>query len=113
MAALTWALGLSLEEVVSVFDSFGMCLSRTSIWRDGQEMVGQIPGGRRSRLVHVLSSYGDNAWIDDHRGGVVIVLELKRRKKVLLEMIEENDPGSVERWLSPIAETLGFELDLF
>ena len=113
LAALTWALGLSLEEVVSVFESFGMEMSRTTIWRDGQSMVSRLPGGRRSRSVRVLSKHGDNTWVDDHRGGVVLVLELKRRKKVLLEMVEEEDPQTVRTWLEPIAQELGLEVTLF
>ena len=113
LAALTWALGLSLEEVVTVFDSFGMRLSRTTIWRDGQDMVALLPDGRRSRLVQILSKEGENAWVDGHQGGVVIVLELKRRKKVLLEMLDEFDLQAVQAWMGPIAEDLGLELDLF
>lgn len=113
LAALTWALGLSLEEVVTVFDSFGMKLSRTTIWRDGQDMVSRLPDGRRSRLVQVLAKGGETTWLQDHKGGVVIVLELKRRKKVLLEMLDEDDPQNVQHWLEPIASELGLELDLF
>jgi transposase len=113
LAALTWALGLSLEEVVTVFDSFGMNLSRTTIWRDGQEMVARLPDGRRSKLVQVLSKQGEATWVEGHQGGVVLVLELKRKKKVLLEMLDEYDAESVQRWLEPIAVDLGLDLDLF
>lgn len=113
LAALTWALGLSLEEVVDVFESFGMKLSRTTIWRDGQDMVSRLPQGRRSRLVKVLSTAGQSSWVKDHRGGVVIVLELKRRKKVLLEMLDEPDIHRVHEWLDPIAIELGLEVDNF
>ncbi|MDX1437949.1 MAG: hypothetical protein R3335_14145 [Anaerolineales bacterium] len=113
LAALTWALGLSLEEVVTVFDSFGMNLSRTTIWRDGQDMVSRLPDGRRSRLVQVLNKQGESTWVEGHHGGVVIVLELKRKKKVLLEMLDEYDAEAVQRWLEPIAQDLGLDLDLF
>lgn len=113
LAALAWALGLSLEEVIDVFDSFGLNLSRTTIWRDGQEMVAQLPDGRRSRLVQVLCTHGQNTWIEEHQGGVVLVLELKHRKKILLEMLDEDDPAFVEEWLSPIAQDLGLEVNLF
>jgi DNA-directed RNA polymerase subunit RPC12/RpoP len=113
LAALAWALGLSLEEVVTLFDSFGIELSRTTVWRDGQEMVHQMPDGRRMQLAQVLNSYGENTWIQDHQGGVVVVLELKRRKKVLLELTGEDDPNLVHNWLTPIAENLGLQLELF
>lgn len=114
LAALTWALGLSLEEVVKVFDAFGMSLSRTTIWRDGQDIVPRLPEGRRSRLVRVLTpESSESAWMEDHEGGVVIVLELKSRKKVLLEMMEEFDPEAVQDWLSPIAQDLGLDVSMF
>ena len=113
LAALAWALGLSLEEVTEVFDSFGLSLSRTTIWRDGQDMVARLPQGRRSRLVQVLATHGQNTWIDEHQGGVVLVLELKHRKKILLEMLDEDDPVFVEEWLAPIANDLGLEVNLF
>jgi DNA-directed RNA polymerase subunit RPC12/RpoP len=113
LAALTWALGLSLEKVVSVFTSFGMSLSRTTIWRDGQEMVGFFPQGRRAGKVRVLAAEAKGVWIDDHHGGVVIVLELKRNKKVLLEMIDEPDPDIVYSWLGPIASELDLEMEMF
>jgi hypothetical protein len=113
LAALTWALGLSLEEVVDLFENFGMTLSRTTIWRDGQNMVSRLPDGRRARLVKVLSAEDNNTWVEDHQGGVVIVLELKTRKKVLLEMLDESDSDSVQSWLDPIAEDLGLEVSLF
>ena len=113
LAALTWALGLSLEEVVTVFNSFGMQLSRTTIWRDGQDMVAMLPDGRRSRLVQVLSKGGEHAWVEGHQGGVVLVLELKQKKKVMLELMDEYDPDLVQTWLEPIALDLGLELDKF
>jgi len=113
LAALTWALGLSLEEVVNLFNNFGMSLSRTTIWRDGQDMVTRLPEGRRARQVRVLSVEDKNPWVEDHEGGVVIVLELKSRKKVLLEMLDEFDTRAVQAWLEPIATDLGLELNLF
>jgi transposase len=113
LAALAWALGLTLEEVVSLFDSFGMNLSRTTVWRDGQEIVDQLPEGRRSRLVQVIDQDGSKTWVEDHKSGVVIVLELKRRKRVLLEMMDQHSSQDVRLWLEPIARDLGLEVDVF
>ena len=113
LAALTWALGLSLEEVVDVFATFGISLSRTTIWRDGQEMVSRLPGMRRARMVRILSREGSDTWLHNHEGGVVLVLELKRSKKVLLEMLDEDDPEAVQNWLRPLAEALNLEVDAF
>ncbi len=113
LAALTWALGLSLDEVVTIFDSFGMSLSRTTIWRDGKDIVARLPEGRRSRLVEVLSVNQDHSWIEGHQGGVVIVLELKQRKKVMLEMLHQYDVNSARTWLEPLVTELGLQVDAF
>ncbi len=113
LAALSWALGLSLEKVVNVFTTFGMSLSRTTIWRDGQEMVENLPEGRRPGKVRVLASEEKGIWIDDHQGGVIIVLELKQNKKVLLEMVDEFDPEIVHGWLVPVVQELDLEMEMF
>ena len=113
LAALAWAMGLSLESVVGVFTSFGVNLSRTTIWRDGQEMAAHLPGGRRSRFVRVLNTAQKGVWLDEHQGGVVIVLEIKRRRKVLLEMVGDYTQEEVEDWLGPIANDLGLEMEVF
>ena len=113
MAALSWALGLSLEKVVNLFTAFGVSLSRTTVWRDGQEVMSFLPEGKRARMVRVLGKGQEGLWIDDHQGGVVIVLELKRGKKVMLEMIGEPNPDVVQNWLEPIASELGLEMDVF
>ncbi len=112
-AALAWALGLSLEEVVGVFNEFGVDLSRTTIWRDGQEIVPRLPHHRRTRLVRMLDAERSGVWINDHHGGVIIILELKRKKKVLLEMVGEEDLQRVQDWLEPIASDLDLTLEIF
>jgi hypothetical protein len=113
LAALTWAMGLSLDEVANIFEELGVDFSRTTIWREGIDLMHRLPEGRRSRLVQVLSSNGNDAWVDQHSGGVILVLELKKQKKVLLEMVDEVDPQSAQSWLQPIAKDLGLEVDIF
>ena len=113
LAALAWALGLSLEQVVNLFHTFGIRLSRTTIWRDGQEMVAMLPNGRRTRLVRVLSGGNNSVWLDDHEGGVIVILELKRSKKVMLEMTDESNTDQVHQLLSPIVSQWGLEMDVF
>ena len=76
LAALTWAMGLSLDEVASILEELDLEFSRTTIWRDGVELMQHLPEGRRSRLVQVLSPNGKDTWVDQHNGGVVLVLEL-------------------------------------
>jgi len=46
LAALMWALGLSLRQVVLILAAFGVKLSRMSVWRDGQQ-IGAVMKQRR------------------------------------------------------------------
>ncbi len=80
LAALAWVLGLSLEEIIAGFDTFDLVLSRTTIWRDGRRLVSKLGVKRLSKKVMILNNPGEEAWIDKHQGGVVIVLELRKRR---------------------------------
>jgi hypothetical protein len=110
-AALAWMLGLSLEEVITGFETFELTLSRTTIWRDGRRLVGNLEVGRLTKRVRILNNTGDGAWIEKHQGGVVVVLELKKMKKLILEILDEYDPQIVFDYLDPIVEDLGLNLE--
>jgi transposase len=113
LAALAWVLGLSLEEIIAGFDTFDLVLSRTTIWRDGRRLVSKLGVKRLSKKVMILNNPGEEAWIDKHQGGVVIVLELKKKKKLVLEIIDEYDPEIVHASLKPIIADLGLSLEFF
>ena len=112
-AALAWMLGLSLEEVISGFEAFDLALSRTTVWRDGKRLIDKIGGDRLSKRVKILNNVRDVAWVENHQGGVVIVLELKNRKKLILEILDEFDPERVHDYISPLIAELGMDLEYF
>lgn len=113
MAALTWALGLSLQKVVHLFSSFGVQLSRTTIWRDGQILVTGLPEGDRRERAKFLGVGTNPLWVDKHQGGVILVIEVKQNTKVLFEIMNEEDPSVVRQWLFPIVNGLGLEMEVF
>jgi DNA-directed RNA polymerase subunit RPC12/RpoP len=113
IAALSWVLGLSLEEVTNTFLEFDTVLSRSTIWRDGQEIIRLLPENRRKHRVSPIKGNGGNGWIKGHQGGIVIVLELSKKKRLLLELIEDSTPESARNWLEPIAASLNLDLVVF
>jgi hypothetical protein len=113
IAALTWALGLSLEDVTTTFNEFGANLSRSTLWRDGQEIIRYLPEKRRKNLVYHIKNEAGNGWIDHHQGGVMIILELTTKKRIMLELVDDDTAESARSWLDPIARSLSMDLSVF
>jgi transposase-like protein len=113
IAALSWALGLSLEDVTTTFLDFGANLSRSTLWRDGQEIIRHLPEKRRKNLVYHIKNAAGNGWIDRHQGGVVIILELNAKKRILLELVDDDTAETARAWLDPIAKSLNLDLAVF
>lgn len=111
LAALTWALGLSVSEVVDVLAGLGLQMGRTTIWRDGRAMIERLPEGRRESRASILSADPEEPWLERHRGGEVLVLELKREKCVCLEL-EGDTSEPMDTWLGPMLEEMGMEVEV-
>ena len=110
LAALMWALGLSLRGVSAVLQAFGISLGRTTVARDGKAM------GKRARLrllgkrVRVLGV--DGAWlrVGGKTQGVMVAVDLGEERPVSIAMIEESDSREVQSWLSELFNELGVEV---
>ena len=113
IAALSWALGLSLEDVTNTFLEFGTHLSRSTIWRDGQEIIRFLPGKRRKNLVYQIKNDDGGRRIARHQGGVVIMLELNPKKRIMLELVDDDTAEAARSWLDPLAVSLGLDLAVF
>ena len=61
LAALMWALGLSLRQAGVILGAFGVTLKRMSIWRDGQVVAARIRGHRRRQMVPCIGV--DGTWV--------------------------------------------------
>jgi transposase-like protein len=110
LAAVTWALGLSLRAVVAVFAAFGTDLSRMTVWRDGQQVTGQIRQQRHGRPVRVLGVDGTGSRVNGQGTGVVVAVDLGRGVPVAVAELDEKDPTAVIAWLGPLATQLGVEV---
>jgi DNA-directed RNA polymerase subunit RPC12/RpoP/transposase-like protein len=110
LAALTWSLGLSLRAVVAVFEAFGTELSRMSVWRDGQSLLGHVQAQRHARHVRVLGLDGTGTHIAGHNVGVVVAVDLGTGVPVAVAELDEKDPMAVVAWLGPLVQQLGVEV---
>lgn len=110
LAAITWALGLSLRSVVAIFAAFGLELSRMSVWRDGQQLATQIQQQRQGRRVRVLGLDGTGSRVRGQLTGLVVAVDLGSGVPVAVAELDEKDPAAVVTWLSPLVQLLGVEV---
>ncbi len=110
LAALTWALGLSLRAVVAVFAAFGLELSRMTVSRDGQALGEHIRAQRQAKRVRVLGLDGTGTRIRGQSTGIVVAVDLGTGVPVAVAELDEKDPQAVTSWLGPLVQQLGVEV---
>jgi hypothetical protein len=110
LAAVTWALGLSIRSVVAVFDAFGTVLSRMTVWRDGQALGNEVRRQRRQQQVRVLGLDGTGSRMRGVPMGVVVAVDLGTGVPVAVAELDEKDPMAVLTWLGPLVKQLGVEV---
>lgn len=104
LAALSWALGLSARQVVSLFNRLGIPLNHSTVWRDGKALVeclgSQTIPERNSRYL-IDKLFLNNK---EHGIGTAIVLDLGTGKTEILGKVAEANPRTVMKWLEPLIE---------
>lgn len=116
LAAMAWAMGLSLRGVGVIFSAFGpgLRVGRMSVWRavqeKGEELRRQAHARQRKHQVKVLGV--DGAWIrlNGETTGVMVCVDMGNGQMVSMEVIDEHDPQAVCRWLKPLVEEFGVEV---
>ncbi len=134
LAAFTWALGLSLDSVVSVFQGLGLELSRTTIWRDGRKMSAHHRYPDHDRMVTVLGV--ENKHSTSYKGAFDLeqkstrTQEMRREKipafledeeitlilkvgqmDVSLGVVDIDGPRAAREWLQTLAQEFGMEIN--
>ncbi len=109
LAAITWSLGLTLDEVVKLFQNMGVELSRTTIWRDGQALDPYYRLHNACRAINILGEdeSPDQTKID--KDEITLILELGQ-VKLALGIVDEEGPYSTRSWLESLAAEAGLEL---
>lgn len=110
LAAVAWAIGMSLREVVSMFEDAGIELSHTTVWREGQKLVKLI---KNQASESPLQRYAiDRQFVPrvSNRFGVVLAVDLGGSKPLVLGTLNEHDPRRVKKWLEPLLEGSSIEM---
>jgi len=112
MAAIAWAIGMSLREVVAIFDEAGIELSHTTVWREGQKIAKLI--GNRASQAPLKRFALDRHFVPriSNRFGVVLAADLGGNQPLVLGTINEHDPRIVKKWLQPLLKDSNIEVSL-
>jgi transposase-like protein len=116
LAAIAWALGLSLRGVGIIFSAFGeeLRLGKSSVWRavqeKGEELRRTAKAHQQKHKVRVLGV--DGAWIrlNGQTTGVMVAVDMGNGQMVSMEVVDEHDPDAVCRWLRPLVREFGVEV---
>jgi len=110
LAALMWALGLSLRGVTAVLGAFGVALCHMSVWRDVRLLAEAIRQEMAKRRVKVLGVDGVYGKVRGKGQGVVIAVDMGTGRSVAVAQIDEHDTDAVMVWLGALAKQLGVEV---
>ena len=110
LAALIWALGYSHRDVIKLFEKYGIALSRSTVWREGQALAARLDGIE-------LNSHRKMFTIDKryiHRisatFGVVLAVDIGDGRYAILGTLNEHDPRSIQYWLQPLVRDADIEI---
>jgi DNA-directed RNA polymerase subunit RPC12/RpoP len=112
LAALTFAMGLSVKDVTEVFSALGINLSRMTIYRDGHDMANRLdPDGQR-KYNQVFLMEKSHTQRERLRGGVRLIIDLGQGNYVVLGILDEYNPRAVQGWLEPVCREIGAEVSI-
>ena len=109
LAALTWALGLSLRNVEDLFEAFDVPLSRMTIWRDGHRIAAALEAQAASSGVCWGGRYHRGNRSQRQPDGVAIAIDPGQGGLIAVATLDERDPAAVLAWLEPLVRELGLE----
>jgi len=113
LAALLWALGMSYREIAKILGKNEINLSRSTIWREGQEVTAQLSGKRINKLRHEYRI--DKTYIHkvSNQFGLVLAVDLCDGEYIILGTLNEHNPTFVTSWLRPLVEGTNIEIAQF
>ena len=109
LAALLWALGLSLRGVESLLPHLGVPLSRMSVLRDVRALSAAVKH-RLPRQARVLGVDGCGVRVRGKPQGVLVGVEMGGGLPLLVLPVDEKDPKAVASALRPLVQALGVEV---
>jgi hypothetical protein len=109
LAALLSALGLSLRYIVEIFEDFGIDLSYSTVWREGQELNSRLNKRKITNYLHNFTIDKEYIHNVSSKFGVVVALDLGGDKYTILGTLNECNPSSVLSWLKPLVKESGIK----
>lgn len=112
LAALCWALGLSLRSVSHLLGALGCDLSRMSVWRDVQQAGTSAFGGWLSRQrgrVRVLGADETVLKVRGRQTVVGFVTDAESGQVVGMDVLVDRDSDGFVRWLESYVIRFGVE----
>jgi DNA-directed RNA polymerase subunit RPC12/RpoP len=113
LAAVLWALGLSYREIIRMLEDNEINLSRTTVWREGQEVTAQLDGKRINKLrqeYRIDKSYVHKV---SNNFGLVLAVDLSDGDYIIVGTLNENNPSFVTSWLKPLVRDTNIEITQF
>jgi len=95
---------MSSRDVVKYFSQFGIFLSHTTVWRDGQKLIDEQNGqkdGNSAKRFNLDSHFIPRV---SSRLGVVIAMDLGAGKVSILGTVDEYNPRKVISWLRGLVD---------
>ena len=113
LAALLWALGLSYREIIRILEKNQINLSRSTIWREGQEVTAQLSGRKINKLRQEYRI--DKTYIHkvSNNFGLVLAVDLCDGEYIILGTLNEHNPSHVTSWLKPLVQGTNIEIAQF
>ena len=112
LAALSWALGLSLRSVSHLLGALGCGLSRMSVWRDVQQAGTSALDGWLSRVRGQVRLMGADETVLKVRGRrtvVGFVTDAANGRLLGMDVLVERDRDGFVKWLSRYVSRFGVE----
>ena len=112
LAALSWALGLSLRSVSHLLSALGCKLSRMSVWRDVQESGSNALDRWLSRARGRVRLMGADETVLKVRGKqtvVEFVTDAESGRLVGMDVLVDRDSDGFVRWLEGYVSRFGVE----
>ena len=112
LAALSWALGLSLRSVSHLLNALGCDLSRMSVWRDvqaaGTSALGGWSSGHPGR-VRLMGADETVLKVRGRRTVVGFVTDAESGQLVGMDVLVHRDSDGFVKWLSGYVSRFGVE----
>lgn len=113
LAALLWALGLSYQEIKEILGKNEISLSRSTVWREGQEITARLSGKRVNKLKQDYRIVEDHIPQESNNFGLVLAVDFCNGDCVIVGTLNEHNPISVTSWLNPLVQGTNIEIAQF